>query len=189
MARSDNKPDLRQLHFALERLSSVFRSEMRAYATEEGLKLVQLEVLVYLSSANRYSDTAAAICDYLGVTKGTVSQTIAALERGGYLERRTDTDDGRVQHCQLTPKGAQVARRAAPPLLGSLTERDQAQAAGAARSLLVHLQAGRAFRTFGRCDTCAHFTPTQSGQTCGLTGERLFKRDTDKICREHEPVD
>jgi DNA-binding MarR family transcriptional regulator len=46
-----------------------------------GLQPVQLEVLNYLSSCNRYSDTPMAVTEYLGQTKGTVSQTIKTLEK------------------------------------------------------------------------------------------------------------
>lgn len=183
---STPKPS-RVLHLALERISSIFRAQMRDTANEYGLKLVQLEVLVYLSVANRYSDTSAALVEYLGVTKGTVSQTIRALERRGLLEKQVDSDDGRVLHCHLTAEGLEIAEAAHPAsFLDGLAARQQKEAQVAGSTLLRALQASRGFRTFGRCRTCRHFTRERAGNKCGLTGEPLSDDDSSKICREHE---
>ena len=55
----------------IERLGRLTTTEAHA----EGLLPVQWEVLRYLDRANRYSRTAVALTAYLGITKGTVSQT------------------------------------------------------------------------------------------------------------------
>ena len=91
------------LHLAIERISSLFREGLRNVATDRGLKLVQLEALVYLSMANRYSDTPLGVAEYLGITKGTASQTIKALVDLGLIDKVSDGSDGRVVHCTLTP--------------------------------------------------------------------------------------
>src|SRR5690606_7500665 len=89
------------LHLLLERVSSLFRSQIREHASEHGLKLVQLEALIFFSTANRYSDTVGALTEYLGVTKGTVSQTVMALERRGLVEKVPDPNDGRIVRCRI----------------------------------------------------------------------------------------
>ena len=42
--------------------------------------LMLVLVLFYLNQANRFSNTPQALTEYLGLTKGTVSQTVLVLE-------------------------------------------------------------------------------------------------------------
>ncbi len=174
-----------RLHLALERISSLFRSELRASAVAHDLKLVQLEALIYFANANRYSDTASALTEYLGLTKGTTSQTIQALERRGLLEKHADEHDGRVSHCKPTAAGAAIVDEAFPMKWAPTSGADLAGAEEAAVQLLARLQAARGQRSFGQCSTCQLFERNGSRFRCGLTGEPLTKRDSLAICREH----
>ena len=80
----------------VERLGNLMRSELRKSGSEESLQPVHLQALIYLSKANRYSNTPQALADYLGLTKGTVSQTLLLLDRRGLIERFEDDIDRRV---------------------------------------------------------------------------------------------
>jgi len=173
-----------RLHQTLERLSSLFRAFLRQAAIEHGLKLVQLEALVYLSTANRYSDTPAALTEYLGVTKGTVSQTLRALVERGLVEKVPDSKDARVRHCRLTKAGRVIVRACYPT--ESLDVEVGATVQPALEGLLRTLQRANGLRSFGVCRTCTHFEAGASGGVCGLTSERLSVRDTERLCREHE---
>ncbi|MGF1467559.1 MAG: MarR family winged helix-turn-helix transcriptional regulator [Sandaracinaceae bacterium] len=174
-----------RLHALLERLSAVFRASLRETATRHGLKLVQLEALVYLATANRYSDTPAALTEYLGVTKGTVSQTLTALARRGLLTKAPDREDARVRHCHLTAEGRRIARAAYPAdVLVGLGANEGAE--DALEALLRRLQRANGLRTFGVCHTCRFFQPRGAGGRCGLTGEALSRLEVTKICREHQ---
>lgn len=168
-------------HQLLERICALFRAQLRRVSNEHGLKLVQLEALVYLSSANRYSDTPLALTEYLALTKGTVSQTLKALEQRGLIEKTPDPSDKRVQHCAVTPEGAAVVADAlrvpeagGPALHAALT------------TVLRTLQQTADARTFGVCHSCVHHQVQGTRTRCGLTGEPLRKVDRDKLCREHE---
>ena len=171
-----------RLHLVLERLSNVLREDLRAVATKHGLALAQLEALHFLATANRYSDTLSAIVEFLGATKGTVSQTVTALERKGLVVREPDPADRRVQHCKLTAAGRAVVRESlpAPVLRGLNTSPDALEA------LLTALIRARGGRAFGVCRTCAHFRA--QGPRCGLVNEPLTTEDAEKVCREHEPA-
>jgi len=46
--------------------------------------------------------------NFQGTTKGTASQTVAALVRKGYLERVADKNDRRVHRLMLTPTGEEL---------------------------------------------------------------------------------
>ena len=53
----------------------------------------QSAALAYLARANRFSRSPSQVADYLSSTRGTVSQTLKALHRKGYVaEVRSDTD-------------------------------------------------------------------------------------------------
>ena len=53
-----------------------------------GLNPAQWEALRYIARANRYSRSPSAVAEYLGATKGTVSQTLKALEHKGCTKGR-----------------------------------------------------------------------------------------------------
>ena len=173
------------LYTLLERISFLLREELRTFATSEGLKLAQLEALIFLARANRYSDTTSAVVDYLGATKGSVSQTLSALERKGLVERSPDPKDGRVNHCHVTQAGGRVVRRAI--VARALPERDHSGLAASLRQLLREMQRQRGGRSFGVCGTCRHFQRHDRGRRCGLTGEALTESESRLLCREHEP--
>jgi DNA-binding MarR family transcriptional regulator len=51
---------------------------------------VHLQVLFYLNQANRFSNTRSQLTEYLGLTKGTVSQTVLVLARRRLISRYAD---------------------------------------------------------------------------------------------------
>ena len=175
------------LHLVLERISSIFRAEGRDKAGVYGLKLVQLEALIYFSVANRYSDTAGALAEYLGITKGTASQSVLALERRNLIEKEPDAKDGRVLHCKVTAEGRQILEDSnKASFLSNLSEAQSETAHRAALQLMRTLQAGVAFQMFGQCKSCTYFQNAGAAHRCGLTGEALSKGDSMLICREHK---
>lgn len=176
--QEDQAPEL------LERISHVLREELREVATRHGLALAQLEVLRFLAIANRFSDTVTGMVDYLGSTKGTLSQTVNALERKGHLVRVADRVDGRIQHCALTPSGLAVVQdsREASSLRGARLGR---KATARLERFVVDVLAARGGRAFGVCSTCVHHRHDAHGRRCGLLGVTLTEDDSIRICREH----
>ncbi|MEJ2419540.1 MAG: winged helix DNA-binding protein, partial [Exilibacterium sp.] len=68
----------------------------------------------------RYSGMPMGVTDYLGQTKGTISQSLKNLERKGLIEKLADSEDKRVVHLQLTQAGHAVVDSLLPsPLLQS----------------------------------------------------------------------
>ena len=176
-----------RLHLLTERLASLLRTNLRETATNHGLKLVQLEALIYLSVANDYSDTPMALAEYFGVTKGTVSQTLKVLERRGLVEKHPDDSDGRIQHCAVTRRGEVIVAEAYPAgCYADLGDTAAAAFSNALEQQLRALQRSNDFKTFGQCGTCRFFEPRSRGGHCSVTGEALSRVDATKICREHQ---
>lgn len=177
----------------LERLASLLRSESRQLLLKFGLQPVQFEALHYLSICNRYSNTPMAVTEFLGQTKGTVSQTLKVLEKKKLLEKSVDLNDRRVTRLVLTKSGRDLVKKLLPsPILGSACELmgDEALQAtnSSLSSLLYYIQSANNFKTFGQCDTCRHNMKNDSDEYhCGLTKESLTKREISLSCREHQP--
>jgi DNA-binding MarR family transcriptional regulator len=181
-----------QVYQYLERIANLLRTDTRRSIVEKGLQPVQLEALHYLSHCNRYSNTPAGVADFLGLTKGTVSQTLGVLENVGMIEKLPDYKDRRVVHLRLTTRGAKLIAETIPPrtlrtALELMPETGQESILEALNTLLKAMQGANELRTFGVCLTCRHHRIEADGQhRCALTGEFLSNEDSEKICREHE---
>lgn len=97
-----------QTSLLLERLGALIQQSVRDAAARHGLLPIHIQVLHYLMRANRYSDLPIAIAEYFGITRGTVSQTLAVLERKGLLTKEPDAHHGKRVHLTLTPAGESV---------------------------------------------------------------------------------
>lgn len=174
----------------IERMVALIRSEERRRCTELGLQPVHLQMLDYISRCNRFSDTPAALANYLGMTRGTVSQTLLLLERNGYIEKTTDTQDKRVIHLNLTLEGEEILAKACQASLFQdaneiFSKHDFLNHEDSFMNALLALQKANQSQTFGLCKTCKYFTLVTDGFTCGLTKQPLSEADSEKICQEH----
>lgn len=166
------------------------RVEERTAGLAYGLQPVQLQVLYYLFHCNKYSNTPAAVTEYLGSTKGTVSQTLLLLESKGYLEKTVDEKDRRVVHLGLTSTGNDIVKNTLPPTLfdSSIRQMSETEVHNfkvQLNNFLRYLQRANDSSSFGICRTCNHFMTENNRFRCGLTNEPLKKIDSEKICREH----
>jgi len=173
----------------LERLARVIQNE----AHHAGLKPTQWEALRYLARANRFSRSPGALTAYLGMTKGTVSQTLHALERKGLVEKKTAPTDRRGVAIDVTPAG--TALLGEDPLeetqaaIGRLPAKDRAALAEALEKLLKTMLERRGGRPFGACRTCIHFRRGHAEGAphfCALLAEPLSEEDSTLICAEQE---
>ena len=189
------KPDPAAIQAAhlIDRLERLTRSG----AIIEGLNPAQWEALRYLARANRFSRTPAALADYLGSTRGTVSQTLIALEQKGFVGRTQSARDKRSVDLELMPQGENALKY--DPLL--VLARDLAASpSGDIGNLVETLRAvlHRALirnegKAFGACHTCRHFqrdkgTSSRTPHRCGLLDEPLTDAESRAICVEQELV-
>ena len=176
----------------IERIGNLLRVEARQAGAGHGLQPVQMQALAYFARANRYSDTPAALTDYLGVTKGTASQTLMVLEELGLVSKHEDKQDRRLTRVQVTTKGHHLLDKLVPCALWRNANAELSVAAAQRIEdelvkLFRALQQANRSRTFGACTTCEHFL-REGGRKfrCGLTAEPLSIEESRLICREHE---
>ena len=143
----------------IERLGNLVRADTRAACNEYGLKLVQVEALRYLTQCNHYSDTPQAVTEFLGLTKGTVSQTLKVLEQKGLLRKRGDANDKRLVHLNPTAKGRRLVERTMSAAtvvqgIGKIPMSDNQVSVDSLRALLRSVQVANDLKTFAPCYTC-----------------------------------
>jgi DNA-binding MarR family transcriptional regulator len=161
-----------------------------------GIKPAQWSALRYLAHANDHSRSPGALADFLGSTRGTVSQTLIALERKHLIAREPSPSDRRSTNLTLTPAGwALIAEDPLSRLEGALAKlppstRDALADGLSALSAELHRNNG--FRRFGECGPCRYFQRGDgSGDDphfCLSRGDRVGVVDTNLLCREFEPA-
>lgn len=177
--------------FALiERMSALIRSEERKKCAELGLQPVHLQVMDYLSRCNKYSDTPAALSNYLGMTRGTVSQTLQLLEKKGLIKKTSNAKDRRMVHLSLLADAEVLLDKARLSDLYNqasliFNDANYLNNESVFVKALCALQKANNSHSFGLCKTCRYFTTTSDGFRCALTKESLTHADSKKICQEH----
>ena len=179
-----------ELFNLIERLANLLRQETRAEGQSLGLQPVQQEALYYLSTCNRYSDTTLAVTEFLGLTKGTVSQSLKILESKALIAREKDKNDKRITHLKVTESGKTFLAATCPPkkfteAIIKLSDEEQSTTATLLSEVLKNYQITTGRNAFGVCRNCKYNQKTPAGIICGLTQETLSTDDTKLICREY----
>lgn len=188
----DGDPRGVMIVWPLERLARL----MRAREHERGLNPAQWEALRYLSRANRFSDSPSALTRYLGATKGTISQTLKALERKGYISKSPRDGVAKSVRLNLTPKGHEALKRdpwagvaSMVEGLGGKTKRRMERGLNTLLEQALH-QSG--LESFGLCSSCRFFRErgregdAQGPHLCMLFEQPLSQDDAARICIAHE---
>ena len=177
----------------LERLSSLTRAWFRQHPLLAELQPIQLSALMYLARCNRYSNTPLAVTEYLGLTKGTVSQSLKVLEAKGLIVKLPDPRDKRSVHLQLTDSAHALLAVLLPPDFLVAGEVGMGDRAGPLvlllEQLLREVQRSADVPSFGLCHTCRFHRTVEGEPFCGLTQEPLAGADVVLICREHQAVE
>jgi DNA-binding MarR family transcriptional regulator len=176
----------------LERIAALLRSDMRRSLAEVGLETVHLMALWYLTQANRFSDNPLAVGEYLGLTKGNMSQRLNVLEKKGLIKKKADQQDRRRLHLEVSKRGLAVLSKNYPPSTWPL---EGWAAAGGETTLetgldqvLRRMVAANGGRTFGQCRTCRFHQAKAGALYCGLLKLPLTATEATQICREHDPA-
>jgi len=180
--------------FVLERLARLMRAEEHA----DGLNPAQWEGLRYLGRANRFSNSPGALTRYLGATKGTVSQTLMALERKGFIAKSSRPGEKRSVTLTLTTQGEGALKRDPWNRLAAFTEELRGKtkrrlAQGLQELLDGELQCG-GHRRFGTCPACRFFREKgrhggpDGPHLCMLFDAGISQVESKRICVAFEPA-
>lgn len=150
------------------------------------LSSAQWSALRFFARANRLSRTPSAFARFHGTTRGTASQTVKALVRLGYLERRPSDRDRRRSELHLTAAGNNALKddpaEALVHAIGSLPVSQRQGLEAAVRQLNEVLDTPDD-GTFGSCGECCYLEDTGTGDAaCALTGETLDPGDKQRLC-------
>lgn len=157
-----------------------------AFAWDGDLNPTQRTVLAYLGRANRFSRSPSHVAEYLGTTRGTISQSFKSLLQKGYVSERRSAQDKRAISFELTIKGEEIARLGGgleQSILNLDDQQKQALQASLSGILKDFLSQNKGV-AFGVCNTCIHFETTGTGGFCRLLSEPLTPEETSLICHE-----
>lgn len=179
-----------ELFNLIERLANLLRQETRLEGQSLGLQPIQQEALYYLSTCNRYSDTTLAVTEFLGLTKGTVSQSLKVLESKALIVRVKDKKDKRITHLKVTEAGTDFLMKTCPPqkftdAITSLSVDEEYETKSLLKKVLNNYQHATGRTAFGVCHNCRFNHKTSDGVLCELTKEALSSADIMLICREY----
>lgn len=174
----------------IERIGNLLRLEEREAGKSDGLQPVHIQVLEYLALCNRFSNTPLSLSRYLGISKGTVSQSLMVLENKGLISKSQDKHDRRVIHLSLTDAGKNVVKTVFTNQHWSntceqLPAQQRERMAEDLSQLLQALIQQRGASSFGVCRTCKHFAYTCGVYHCELLHIDLQASETAKLCHEH----
>ena len=89
------------------KMRSLYRKMCVQVCQRYGINQTNLDILLFLGQYPQYN-TARDMCEIRGVKSGIVSVAVEQLIQKGYLERRPDERDHRIQRLFLTESGSQV---------------------------------------------------------------------------------
>jgi DNA-binding MarR family transcriptional regulator len=155
-----------------------------------GLNPAQWDALRYLARCNRFSNSPGAVAQFLGSTKGTVSQTVTALVRKGMVDKRRRSDRPRSVELVLTERGRRMLAsdpladfEAAAVALG----RDARGLADGLSAFIDELRSLDGAASFGTCRTCRFLEAAPDRpRRCHKIGIELGEEDMGGICVAHE---
>ena len=152
----------------------------------DDLNPTQGAALSYLARANRFSRSPSQVAEFLATTRGTVSQTLKALERKGLIRKIRSEADRRSISYAVTAEGLSTLKRSTviDEVLDSLPAASQKTLANGLQSLVRTALKTRGMRPFGQCKNCTYHQKKGAGGYCTLLNELLKPEETLQICHE-----
>ena len=155
----------------------------------QGLNPAQWESLRFLARANRPSRTPSGLAKYLGTTRGTVSQTVQALEKKGLVTRVADRRDGRVVYLELTDGGRTLLdndplQYLDDVLTAQIGPETTASINGHLAQVMACFQSAAIGQSFGTCEYCNNYADPAHGETshCKLKSGDFSIDDAAGLC-------
>ena len=176
--------DTLRLRNLIDRLARLNAAE----AWSAGLNPGQAAALAYLAQANRFSRAPSNVADYLASTRGTVSQTLKALTRKGFIAEVRSEQDRRSIRYDVTDAGLEQLKglRQFDTAIARLAAGQPETLNAALSDLLRAVLDDRGLRSFGMCRTCTHHEIRGKGGYCHLLKVDLQPAEVEQLCHEHQ---
>jgi DNA-binding MarR family transcriptional regulator len=184
----------------LSRLATAMRVDDWDRAKAAGLNPTQLAILTLLEGRREGGLGVKEVAAHLGVSQPTATDSINALERKAYLEKRPEASDRRAVRVVPTAAGLAAVTASdtgdgpAAEALGALDEHEQEALLLSLVKMIRHLQVAEAIPVQRMCVTCRHFSPFAHADTtrphhCHFVDAAFGQRALRVDCRDHDEAD
>lgn len=188
-----------RIHEGLERVATALRADDWVSARAAGVNPTQFAIMAALEG--RPSGMSVRdIALQLGVSQPSATDSIAALERKGYLFRAPAPQDRRSVRILLTDHGqasltaAHATRSVAEQTARSLDARQQEEMLVSLVTMIRHLQETGSIPIQRMCVSCRYFRPNAHADAaqphhCSFVDAAFGQHELRVDCREHETAD
>jgi len=179
----------------LERIAAALRADHWRALETSPLNPTQAQILSFL--ARRTDARVGAVAAHLGASQPTATDSIAALEKKGLVQRRPDTQDRRATIVATTGRGLALSKQidaqggATGRAMQALSAREQTQLLGLMIRLIRNLQSEGAIPPQRMCVTCEYFRPhahddTKAPHHCAFIDAALGAPMLKLDCADHK---
>ncbi|WP_275790354.1 MarR family winged helix-turn-helix transcriptional regulator [Pararhizobium gei] len=183
----------------LARVAMAMRADDWSRAKTSGLNPTQLAILELLEG-RKDGLGVKEIAANLGVSQPTATDSIAALERKGFVAKRSAGTDKRGVNVGITSKGlsalevGNAAASIAEQTVDALAQHEQEDLLITLVKMIRHLQETDAIPIQRMCASCRYFAPfahpdAAQPHHCNFVDAAFGQRDIRIDCREHETAD
>lgn len=177
--------------FALDKISEYFKNSLREKGKKYNLSPIQVQILIFIDNhADKYQ-TVKYISDEFNVTKATISDSIKALEKKGYIKKVKSHNDSRSFIIKLDTKGQNIASNLSEfpkeltKLIESIKSNNQELLWLELYNVINNLQSIGEINIQRMCNTCAFFDSKNSKPYCNFLNKSLTKNNLRLDCSEH----
>jgi DNA-binding MarR family transcriptional regulator len=197
---SFSAPISSRLRDGLDRVGSMLRSERWSATAALGLNPTQANVLAFLAGRSAEAIRVKEIAVQLGVSQPTATDSIAALERKGLVQKSVAAHDARSVGVQITSQGRKMLKAigmsasATEEALAALSAPEKTELLLLLIKLIRNLQVSGAIPVQRMCVTCGHFRPNHySGALnphhCAFVNAAFGDQHLRLDCNDHESAD
>jgi len=180
--------------YALERVSEAFRVLLWRETRSSGLSPIQAQLLIFLLYHSDDKNRVSYLAHEFNMTKATISEVVKTLVTKKLAVKQSDPKDSRSSMIRLTPKGEEIARRAAlfaAQLRGPLTGMSEEQKENFFTSVMDFLHGLQKSGVLGMqrmCHSCNHFERRDSSDHfCRVYQVDMPGRNLRIDCSDHSP--
>jgi len=188
----------RRLFQALEKLVAALKSQIWEVAQEHELSPIMIQFLFYLSRHPQRLCTLSNLALEFSLTKATVCDAIASLEKKGYIRKIPDERDARLKYLSLTGSGHQLIdqiesyERWFLTLLYEFPEKKKEAVYNFLIELLKNLRQQGNIKILRSCVACENFEKNKFPRSrkphlCRLLNLRLAEKDIKIDCPSNSP--